>query len=45
MGAIIRIVENYLKRLPVDSRESLVQCITNQKYEEPVFKPRKKKDW
>ena len=44
MGAIIRIVENYLKRLPVDSlRESLVQCITNQKYEEPVFKPRKKK--
>jgi len=44
MSAVIRIVEKYLKRLPVETiREALAQCVTNQKYEEPVFKPRKKK--
>ena len=44
MGTIIRKIEKYLKRLPVeDIRESLVQCITNQKFEEPVFRLRKKK--
>lgn len=44
MNPVIRIIENYLKRLPVQEiRESLVQCIASQKYEEPVLKPRKKK--
>lgn len=44
MTPIIRIIENYLKRLPVNElKESLIQCLASQKYEEPVFRPRKKK--
>lgn len=44
MNPVIRIIESYLKRLPVNElRESLVQCVSSQKFEEPVFRPRKKK--
>lgn len=44
MVPVIKSIEKYLKQFQIDQiQESLVQCIANEKYEEPFLKPRKKK--
>jgi len=44
MGKIIKIIEKYLARFKADViHSSLVNCLTVINFEEPVFKPRKKK--
>lgn len=44
MGPVIRIIEKYLKRFPVEAmRKCLVDCLTVANHVEPAFKPRKKK--
>jgi len=44
MNSVIRIIESYLKRFPVEEiKKSLVQCVEKATFEEPIFKPRKKK--
>lgn len=44
MGKIIKIIEKHLKRFKVDLIHAcLVDCLTVSNFEEPIFKPRKKK--